>query len=551
MSQASTPSRFSRNRPQIGSLTLCLLTTIFLAATANNTFWSKAWGYFTGEPIAFAAFALSLFVLGFAVVAAFSAKYFIKPALIFLLFAAAGASWFIDEFGVVIDKEMIRNAVVSTGAEAGHLMTPRFFLHMLLFAILPSAFVAWVRVVHRPIRQKLYYNSLAILGCVAVAAVACMTSYRTIFSVERANRDLISQFNPLMPIQGAVQLAKSQFKDRSIVAQPIGTDAHRTHVSADGRPRVAIVVLGETARAQDFSLNGYGRVTNPSLAQQNIVYFSNMSSCGTSTGVSLPCMFSLYGRADYTHRKGLATQNLVDVLKNAKVNVSWLDNDTGDYHIADRIPYEFLPTSADPRFCKGGECLDEILIDKVDGWLDQVKGDSVLFLHQLGSHGPAYFARYPDEYRKFVPDCRANDFGDCTPEEITNAYDNTILYTDHIVSSVIDKLKARSNIDASMIYLSDHGESLGENGIYLHGLPYFAAPTQQTHVPFLTWMSDSLAKSAGFDMACLAKKSADTTSHDNFFPSVLGLMDVETKVYNPALDLFAGCRVTAPSVAAN
>jgi lipid A ethanolaminephosphotransferase len=223
--------------------------------------------------------------------------------------------------------------------------------------------------------------------------------------------------------------------------------------------------------------------------------------------------------------------------------VSWFDNDTGSYHVTDRVAYQFLPSSADPRFCKDGECLDAILLDRMDSWLSTVKGDSVLILHQLGSHGPAYFSRYPNDFRHFLPDCRANDFGACSAQEIKNAYDNTILYTDHIVSQVIDRLKAHSStVAGSVIYLSDHGESLGEHGLYLHGAPYVLAPSQQTHVPFLVWIADDLQRSGGFDMGCLDRNAALPNSHDNLFHSVLGLMDVSTKVYDPALDIFAKCR---------
>lgn len=177
----------------------------------------------------------------------------------------------------------------------------------------------------------------------------------------------------------------------------------------------------------------------------------------------------------------------------------------------------------------------------------------MLVLHQLGSHGPAYYQRYPEEFRRFRPDCRSNDFSSCSQEEITNAYDNTILYTDHIVAMVIDKLKQRSNsMSGSVLYFSDHGESLGENGIYLHGTPYIIAPSQQTHVPMLVWMADDLAKAAGFDMVCLAKHAAEGTySHDNIFHSVLGMMDVSTKVYDPKLDVFAACRTPSNKLALN
>jgi lipid A ethanolaminephosphotransferase len=204
--------------------------------------------------------------------------------------------------------------------------------------------------------------------------------------------------------------------------------------------------------------------------------------------------------------------------------------------------------SNDPRFCAGGECLDQILVDGLNAWLDQVDGDAVLVLHQLGNHGPAYYLRYPEEFRKFVPDCRSVEFDTCTPETITNAYDNALLYTDHILSEVIDTLGAQGDrLDTAMIYMSDHGESLGENGLYLHGAPYMFAPTQQTHVPFVLWMSPGLQQSSGVEQACLAATANAPLSHDNLFHSVLGLMQVTTDVRDPALDIFANCRTGASS----
>lgn len=537
-------------RPEIGSATLCLLTTAYLLLITNQTFWSKAFGYFSADRFGFSIFVIGIAAASMGVITLFSAKYLTKPALIFFVMTASAASWFTDSFGVIVDKEMIRNAMVSTGAEAGHLITPRFVMHLLLTGLLPSLLIIWVRIKHRAILPKLAHNTAIILACTAVFAAIGFGDYRTFAGVGRAHKDILDTLNPFVPITSAVKFAISSGADANVVAQPLGTDARRVNTAATGKPRVLIVVAGETGRAQDFSLGGYERETNPELKKQNVVYFSNTSSCGTATAVSLPCLFSVYPRSQYTHRKGLETENVLDVLGHAKVSVSWLDNDTGSYRITDRVPYAFLPDTADPRFCKDGECLDEILTDKVDGWLDKVKGDSVLVLHQLGSHGPAYYARYPEAFRRFTPDCRANDFGSCSPEEIRNAYDNTILYTDHIVSTVIDKLKQRSDtMAASVVYFSDHGESLGENGLYLHGTPYVVAPIQQTHVPFLVWISDDLKASASYDMGCLAGAADKPTSHDNFFHSVLGLMDVSTKVYDAKLDVFSACRKESSHVA--
>ncbi len=530
-------------RPAIGSVTLCFLTALYILLVTNYTFFFRAHGYLSGSPVVFAAFVIGIAALLMAVLTTFSVKYLTKPVLIFLVLVASTASWFNDQFGVIIDKEMIRNAAVTTNAEAGHLITLGFATHMLLTGLLPSLLIAWVKIVHRAFPQKFAYNMAVIIPCLAVFLTAGLGFSRTFAAVGRQHPDLILTFNPFVPIGSAIRYAVGSERERNIVAQPLGTDAHRLTVGSAAKPRVTIIVAGETARAADFSLGGYARKTNPELEKQNVVYFPNTSSCGTATATSIPCMFSVYPRTAYTHRKGLETQNLLDVLTHAKVDVTWWDNDTGSYNVTDRVPYTFLPNSADPRFCKDGECLDAILLDRLDDWLDHVKGDSVLVLHQLGSHGPAYYQRYPDDYRRFTPDCRAAEFGSCKPEEIVNAYDNTILYTDHIVSTVIDRLKQHSaTLSGAMVYLSDHGESLGENGLYLHGAPYVIAPTQQTHIPFLVWVADDLSASAGFDMACLGRRADAPYSHDNLFHSVLGLMDVATGVYDPSLDIFAACR---------
>ncbi|MFN7025312.1 MAG: phosphoethanolamine transferase, partial [Pseudorhizobium sp.] len=337
-------------------------------------------------------------------------------------------------------------------------------------------------------------------------------------------------------------------KDQSIVLQPLGTDAGVTDAlpSAERRPRVTIVMVGETARAQNFQLGGYQRPTNPELSKRDIIYFNDTSSCGTATAVSVPCMFSVYSRADYTHSKALGTETLMDVLAHAGIKVEWWDNNTGDKNVADRIPRKELFKSHDARFCRDGECLDDILPAHLDQWLDSLKGDAVLVLHQLGNHGPAYYLRYPASYRKFLPDCRTVEFRDCSNEMIVNAYDNALLYTDHIIASVIDKLEARKDrLESAMIYMSDHGESLGENGLYLHGAPYMLAPEVQTKIPFVFWTSSHFDSSIGLDKACLAGTADVPRSHDNLFHTVLGMMKVSTKVYDPHLDILAGCRGTS------
>ncbi|MDM9621091.1 phosphoethanolamine--lipid A transferase [Rhizobium sp. S96] len=544
----AAPARSAR--PRIGSVTLSVLTAIYILVVANHTFWTRAYGYLAPTPYAFVAFVVAIAALMIAAMTTPSVKYLIKPALIIFILISVIAAWFNDQFGVIIDKEMIRNAAVTTRAESAHLITPAFLFHVFLTGILPSLFIIWVRVVHRPFLKKFAWNMAVIVPCLAIFVAAGLGFSQTFAAVGRLHRDIMLTLNPFLPIGSVARFVFASEEDRNIVRRPLGTDAHQRSASANGKPRVTVIVAGETARAQDFSLGGYARETNPEMKARGVVYFANATSCGTETAVSLPCMYSVYPRQEYTHRKGLETDNLTDILGHAKVKVEWWDNDTGSYGVANRVSYKFLPDAADPRFCTDGECLDTVLLDKLDDWLANVKTDSVLVLHQLGSHGPAYYRRYPDDFRKFTPDCRTGEFGSCKPEEIVNAYDNTILFTDHVVAKVIDELKQHANsVSASMLYVSDHGESLGENGLYLHGTPYIIAPDVQTRVPIIAWLSPDFSAASKIDMGCLAARAAEPASHDNFFHSVLGLMDVATSVYDAKLDLFATCRKTSDTLA--
>jgi lipid A ethanolaminephosphotransferase len=530
-------------RPRISSEWLSVLASAYLLVFMNLTFWKKSATYLSGENFALACLAIGLFAGFVAILVAFSAKYVIKPVLIFMIVSATASAWFMDRFGVVIDSEMIRNAAETTGPEAGHLITPAFLLHIALFGLLPSLLVIWVEVKHRALWRKVVRNLALITPAVLVLGGAGLTNGGTFIFNIREHRDWFRSLNPIFPIGATLHYVVKSTEEQNIKAEPVGLDAKVTDTFVPGtrKPRVTIIVVGETARAQNFQLGGYERETNPELSKRDIFYFKDTSSCGTATAVSVPCMFSRYTRSGYSHSKALATENLVDVLGHAGIRTEWWDNNTGDKGVADRIGSLDFFKMKDPQYCTDGECLDGIMLDKVDGWLDGVKGDSVLVLHQLGNHGPAYYARYPQAFRKFTPDCRTVEFSDCTPETITNAYDNGLLYTDFILSSLIDKLKARDqSLDTSMIYMSDHGESLGENGLYLHGTPYMFAPSQQTHIPFVLWFG-STAKAA-IDTNCLSTKTAEPASQDNLFHTVLGMMHVETEVRDPALDIVTACR---------
>jgi len=530
-------------RPSIGPLPLSALLVAYVLGPLNTTFWRKGLEIFAGQEMKLALLGVALFTLALAFATALSFRYLFKPVAAFLVTMAAVSAYFVDGFGIVIDGDMVGNVVSTNLGEAGHFLTPAFALHCLLYAVLPCALIFWVRVKYPPFWTTVRRGGL-VASCCLVATVALVgTNYRAYSATFRERRDFLASQNPGAPLAGALHFVKRAFREADLPLAAIGKDAAKGPLlRAAAKPVLTVVVVGETARANNFSLNGYGRDTNPELAKRDVVYFKDATSCGTATAVSVPCMFSMYARDDFTSRKAKSTENLLDVLSHAGVQVLWWDNNTGSKGVADRVAYEFLGDKKDTRFCDQGECTDGILVERLRAELPKITRDTVIVLHQIGSHGPAYYLRYPKAFEKFTPDCRTAQFADCTREQIVNAFDNSIAYTDHVLAQVIDMLNGEKRLATALIYVSDHGESLGENGLYLHGFPYMVAPDYQKKVPFIVWASGRYARQMALDTACLKAARNGPVSQDNLFHSVLGAMDVETSVHRAGLDLFSRCR---------
>ncbi|MBP1849836.1 phosphoethanolamine transferase [Rhizobium halophytocola] len=549
-------ARWTVGRPRIGSVTLSAITALYVLLVLNSVFWKKGYDYLVGGHAALPLLAVGLAAALTSLFIAFSVKYVTKPFLIVMVIGSAVAAYFMNTFGVIIDKEMIRNAFDTTTAEANNLVTPQFLGYVALFGLLPSALIAFVRVEHRTFGRKVLYNAAVALPLLGVFTAVAFLNFNAYAAGIRGHKDWFATLNPVFPIAAIVGYVIDTGEEADIVAAPLGRDAHVTDAPGAGntaaagaparKPRLTVLVVGETGRAQNFSLGGYERETNPELSKRDILYFPEVTSCGTATAVSVPCMFSVYPRQQYSHSKSLATENLVDVLGHAGVDVVWWDNDSGSKQQADRIGERDFFKMDDPRYCVEGECRDTIMLDELDGFLKDVKKDTVLVIHQIGSHGPSYYKRYDESQRRFTPDCRTPELAKCSQQELINAYDNTIIATDQFVAGVIDRLSAhQGTLDPALLYLSDHGESLGEYGVYLHGAPYMIAPPQQTHVPFLFWFG-STAK-AKLDPDCLKAEAAKPQSQDNVFHSMLGLMHVETSVRDPKLDLVTACRTSKTS----
>ena len=529
-------------RPELSPFALNALVATYLLALCNATFWGHLFRIFDGRSVTALVFAGAVWALMLLVISVLALRRMQKPVLVALLMIAATTSYYVDVLGVVVDREMIQNAMTTTLAESKHLITLRFVGHIALSGGVPSALVLWLRVRRAPVLRAAIGAGMVTAFSVALLVGLLFTNLKAYSTVLRADKELMGAVQPLAPLGGALRYAKMMFKSTQIVLQPTGTDATRGQLLASvEKPVLMVIVAGETARAANWSLGDYARETNPDLSRRDIVYYPNATSCGTATATSLPCMFSPLTRTEYSYEGGIGTENLLDVLSHAGFQVEWWDNNTGHKDIANRIPSRIMTAEDGPEFCFP-ECIDGIFLKSLQEKADTITKDTVIVLHQIGSHGPSYWLRYPADREVFAPACKTPELTECTSEEIINAYDNTIAYTDHFLSQVIDLLDTSDRVTPAMFYVSDHGESLGEGGLYLHGTPYFMAPETQTRVPMLVWMSKTFRDSLALDRDCMAKAAADPVSHDNMFSTVLGMLDVTTRAKDVTLDLAGACR---------
>jgi lipid A ethanolaminephosphotransferase len=542
-----------RNRPALRANTLLALAALFLLLAANGRLWQVVLPL-APTGIGGAGFALAIGVLLFVLTAILllplSFKPLFKPWLLFVLFAAAVAAYFMDHYGVVVDRFAIQSVAETDAREGAEWLSWNMLWTFLALFALPAALACWVRIDWQPFRRELWSRiKLALVLALALVLVAVLSG-RQIASTLRNHRELGHLANPLAVLSASMSYAHHLRGTVNVVAAPLGRDARREGgMATGGKPVVFVLVLGESARAASFSLGGYARDTNPELAKLPIDYFRNVRSCGTDTAVSVPCMFSNLGRSDYKESKAAASENVLDILSHAGYRVTWYDNNTGSKGVAKRLDERDEYDSQDPRFCGKAGCFDELLVDNLRAELGAKADDRIVVLHTKGSHGPAYYQRYPDAFARFQPACTTNELQLCSREQIVNAYDNTILYTDHIVASAIHALQGDDKVDSALLYMADHGESTGEGGLYLHGAPYLIAPESQTHIPMLLWLSDGYRARRGLDAACIAGKRYAELSQDNLFDTLLGLLGVQTTAYRPALDAFSGCAkaTTVPS----
>lgn len=537
--------------------------SVYLVLLANGPLWSEV-TRIGGAPSLYLRSVLALALLvacGMVALLSFTAwTRGMKPLWMGVVLVAALAQYYMQTYSMVMDPGMAANVLQTDWREATDLLGWRMLPSVLAVVALPAWWLLRVRLLPQPVLAQVWRNALLLVLALATAAATVAVFSRDLAPLMRNHPLLRYRMNPLASLYSttAAVVRPLRVSHRQRVPMAAGAALGATH-AAQRKPVLLVLVVGETARADHFGLNGYDRNTTPELAARGVFNWSHVQSCGTSTLASVPCMFSPLGKQRFEARKD-DTENLLDVVQAAGMNVLWLDNQAGCKGVCDRVPHaaaaDALSPEARRNLCDSdGECRDMALLFQLSERLQALTPEQrargmLLVMHQMGSHGPAYAKRSSPAAKRFVPECRSSVLAECSHAELVNAYDNSIVATDTFLARTIDWLGTQSaQYDTGMLYVSDHGESLGEYGLFLHGMPYSIAPEAQKHVPMVAWLGHDLQQRSQLSDACLRAAADAPWTHDALYHSVLGLLDVQTPTYQRALDVFAGCRTPAGPLA--
>lgn len=543
--------RLQIKKPVLHRVTFLVLFSLYISIFLNIAFYQQVLGLLPPTDLHNILVFLSMPVVAFSVMNIITTLasfiWLDRVTIALFILVSATAQYFIQNYGIVLDRSMFTNIMDTTPAESMALLNTRMLIVLFLSGIL-MAILAFRTDVKKsfPLWKSVAGRVASLTISVVLIALVALLFYKDYASLFRNNKELVKSLSP----SNSIVASLSYYSHRERANLPlvtIGEDAHQAPQMLTGaKKNLTILVVGETSRAENFSLGGYPRPTTPLLAKDDVVYFPNTASCGTSTAVSVPCMFSNMPRAHYDDTLASHQEGLLDILQRAGLSVLWNENDAGCKGACDRVPHQDMTSLDLPGMCIKGECYDEVLFHGMEDYIRQLKGNGIIVIHTIGSHGPTYNHRYPPAFRKFVPTCETSQIQECSQQQLVNTYDNTLLYADYIVDKAIKVLQAhQDNFTTSLVYLSDHGESLGENGAYLHGLPYAIAPKVQKHVPMLIWLSPDYQQRYAVDTKCLNQRaSTQEYSQDNLFSTLLGMTGVQTHEYVASDDILTACRGT-------
>jgi lipid A ethanolaminephosphotransferase len=464
-----------------------------------------------------------------------------RGIVVTLLLLTAVMSYFMYHYRVLFDQQMLSNILLTHWQEARAYLHYYFYCWIFGLAICPSVGYWYATRVSQPFAAVHWWRQLSsklimllvllgmLVGCIYINLQQCVY-------LQRKYPYLKKMVVPWHGLYSIGKYLKLQYFTAALPYTVVGQDAHFKATTA-GKPPLLVLVIGESARAQNYAYMGYPRNTNQYTQDLGLFNFKKITACGTSTAYALPCMFSDLPAEQFSVRAALARDNVLDILQRAGVSLLWLDNNGGCKEVCKRVHQVYF-----------SEANDAVLLEELEKrrqQLLQAIEPTLVVLHLIGSHGPRYHERYPPAYAAFTPACTQADAQNCQQEEIINSYDNSILYTDFLLARLVkflEQLSRQYQVSSAMLYLSDHGESLGEKGLYLHGAPLAIAPQEQLHIPMQAWFSQSFLQQQRFSMQCLHNLLEQARPQQALFASLLGLLSVETVAYQAAHDVFAACR---------
>lgn len=492
----------------MSSLLFILFHYPFFKFVFNNVDYKS----FTGVSIIVSLVIAMLVANAFALFLIFFLSRLVGKILLVLFFIInAVAVYFINTYSVIIDESMIGNVLNTNYSESSSFFSIKLVLYVVLLGILPSIFIFKAKIITVTVKKFLVSISLTLLFLLTLA-FANASNWLWIDKNSKTLGGLA------MPWSYAVNIPLfyiHQFKkNEKEILLPDAT-------IKDNQKSVVILVIGESARSENFSLYGYPKNTNPLLSKIPNVSHFNATSDATYTTAGIKSIVE--------HEN---TDELYEILPNYlyrnNVDVIWRTTNWGEppVHIKNYQNREALMPN-----CKGDDCdYDGILLSGLKEQILASKKNKILIvLHTSTSHGPTYSKKYPAQFEIFKPVCNSVELGNCSHTELVNAYDNTIVYTDYLLANVIKDLKQLQEYKSAMIFVSDHGESLGENNLYMHGLPRSIAPKQQYEIPFIVWTSDNSARQM---------KPNKILTQNYVFHSVLNFLNIQSPVYKEQMNIF-------------
>lgn len=492
----------------MSSLLFILFHYPFFKFVFNNVDYKS----FTGVSIIVSLVIAMLVANAFALFLIFFLSRLVGKILLVLFFIInAVAVYFINTYSVIIDESMIGNVLNTNYSESSSFFSIKLVLYVVLLGILPSIFIIKAKIITVTVKKFLVSISLTLLFLLTLA-FANASNWLWIDKNSKTLGGLA------MPWSYAVNIPLfyiHQFKkNEKEILLPDAT-------IKDNQKSVVILVIGESARSENFSLYGYPKNTNPLLSKTPNVSHFNATSDATYTTAGVKSIVE--------HEN---TDELYEILPNYlyrnNVDVIWRTTNWGEppVHIKNYQNREALMPN-----CKGDGCdYDGILLSGLKEQILASKKNKILIvLHTSTSHGPTYSKKYPAQFEIFKPVCNSVELGNCSHTELVNAYDNTIVYTDYLLANVIEDLKQLQEYKSAMIFVSDHGESLGENNLYMHGLPRSIAPKQQYEIPFIVWTSDNSARQM---------KPNKILTQNYVFHSVLNFLNIQSPVYKEQMNIF-------------